>query len=176
MRPWLAFTLCAGTSRNLNCRREHRDPEDVEHDRHVGLPRSRDGDISRLANIVRWLVRRAGVGVQKEGEPSDLCGVGRDIRGARKVRRNPFQRSSPPHRAAFLKNGLHGHVFGKRMVKTIKPRWLRIGGYFYPCGRMPIDVFWPSGRLPPDAGAGSTCRLVPRQRVGMVAMAEDPVQ
>ena len=26
--------------------------------------------------------------------------------------------------------------------KEIKPVWLRIGGYFYPRGGIPIDVFW----------------------------------
>jgi 7-cyano-7-deazaguanine reductase len=46
---------------------------------------------------------------------------------------------------------------GKRLVAFIKPRWLRIGGYFHPRGGMPIDVFWQVGRLPrgvwaPDQG------------------------
>src|SRR5207237_2906656 len=30
---------------------------------------------------------------------------------------------------------------GKRLVKVLAPKWLRIGGYFYPRGGMPIDVF-----------------------------------
>jgi 7-cyano-7-deazaguanine reductase len=37
---------------------------------------------------------------------------------------------------------------GKRLVKEIKPRWLRIGGYWYPRGGIPIDVFWQTG-IPP---------------------------
>jgi len=46
---------------------------------------------------------------------------------------------------------------GKRLVKLLAPRWLRIGGYFYPRGGMPIDVFWQAGKLPanvwvPDQG------------------------
>jgi 7-cyano-7-deazaguanine reductase len=46
---------------------------------------------------------------------------------------------------------------GKDLVGLLKPRWLRIGGYWYPRGGMPIDVFWQSGRLPagtwlPDQG------------------------
>jgi 7-cyano-7-deazaguanine reductase len=28
---------------------------------------------------------------------------------------------------------------------VLTPRWLRIGGYWYPRGGMPIDVFWQSG-------------------------------
>src|SRR3977135_2911076 len=40
---------------------------------------------------------------------------------------------------------------GKRVVALLKPRYLRIGGYFHPRGGMPIDVFWQAGRLPRDA-------------------------
>jgi 7-cyano-7-deazaguanine reductase len=46
---------------------------------------------------------------------------------------------------------------GKTLVKLLKPRWFRIGGYWYPRGGIPIDVFWQSGKLPsglwaPDQG------------------------
>jgi 7-cyano-7-deazaguanine reductase len=46
---------------------------------------------------------------------------------------------------------------GKRLVKLLEPRWLRIGGYWYPRGGIPIDVFWQQGTLPdgvwaPDQG------------------------
>jgi 7-cyano-7-deazaguanine reductase len=37
---------------------------------------------------------------------------------------------------------------GKRLKQLLAPRWLRIGGYFYPRGGMPIDVFWQTGKLP----------------------------
>jgi 7-cyano-7-deazaguanine reductase len=36
----------------------------------------------------------------------------------------------------------------KDLVAALKPRWFRIGGYFYPRGGMPIDVFWQVGELP----------------------------
>jgi 7-cyano-7-deazaguanine reductase len=44
-----------------------------------------------------------------------------------------------------------------RLVEFVAPRWLRIGGYWYPRGGMPIDVFWQTGRPPggvwiPDQG------------------------
>jgi len=39
---------------------------------------------------------------------------------------------------------------GKRLVALLKPKYLRIGGYWFPRGGMPIDVFWQSGRLPKD--------------------------
>jgi 7-cyano-7-deazaguanine reductase len=46
---------------------------------------------------------------------------------------------------------------GKRLVKELKPAWLRIGGYWYPRGGIPIDVFWQTGAPPkglwlPDQG------------------------
>ncbi|QJD18372.1 preQ(1) synthase [Paracoccus sanguinis] len=46
---------------------------------------------------------------------------------------------------------------GLRLVETLAPRWLRIGGYWYPRGGMPIDVFWQTGAPPeglflPDQG------------------------
>jgi len=34
---------------------------------------------------------------------------------------------------------------GRRLVDSLQPRWLRIGGYWYPRGGIPIDVFWQSG-------------------------------
>ena len=48
-------------------------------------------------------------------------------------------------------------TIGKRIVAAIKPKWLRIGGYWYPRGGMPIDVFWQTGTAPrglwiPDQG------------------------
>ncbi len=39
-------------------------------------------------------------------------------------------------------------AIGKKLVALLRPRWLRIGGYFYPRGGMPIDVFWQAGKLP----------------------------
>ena len=41
-------------------------------------------------------------------------------------------------------------TIGKRLVSLLNPRWLRIGGYWYPRGGMPIDVFWQAGKLPPN--------------------------
>ncbi len=37
----------------------------------------------------------------------------------------------------------------RRLVQEISPLWLRIGGYWYPRGGMPIDVFYQTG-APPD--------------------------
>jgi 7-cyano-7-deazaguanine reductase len=46
---------------------------------------------------------------------------------------------------------------GKKLAALLKPRWLRIGGYWYPRGGIPIDVFWQTGKPPagiwlPDQG------------------------
>jgi 7-cyano-7-deazaguanine reductase len=38
----------------------------------------------------------------------------------------------------------------KRLEREIAPAWLRIGGYWYPRGGIPIDVFYQSG--PPPEG------------------------
>ena len=56
--------------------------------------------------------------------------------------------------------GFHEEVtvgIGQRLVAEMQPQWLRIGGYWYPRGGMPIDVFWQSGEPPaglwlPDQG------------------------
>jgi len=44
-----------------------------------------------------------------------------------------------------------------RLVTAMRPRWLRIGGYWYPRGGIPIDVFYQTGAPPrglwlPDQG------------------------
>lgn len=36
-----------------------------------------------------------------------------------------------------------------RIVRATAPRWLRIGGYWYPRGGIPIDIFYQTG-APPD--------------------------
>ena len=37
---------------------------------------------------------------------------------------------------------------GLRLVRELAPHWLRIGGYWYPRGGIPIDVFWQTGAPP----------------------------
>jgi 7-cyano-7-deazaguanine reductase len=46
---------------------------------------------------------------------------------------------------------------GLRLQQELDPLWIRIGGYWYPRGGIPIDVFWQSGAAPegmwiPDQG------------------------
>ncbi len=38
----------------------------------------------------------------------------------------------------------------RRLVEYLEPQWLRIGGYWYPRGGIPIDVFWQTGSMPKD--------------------------
>ena len=56
-------------------------------------------------------------------------------------------------------------TIAKRLEAALAPRWLRIGGYWYPRGGMPIDVFWQTGAplegvwlpdqgVPPNRGRG----------------------
>ena len=39
-------------------------------------------------------------------------------------------------------------AIGKRIADLLAPKWIRIGGYWYPRGGIPIDVFWQKGKLP----------------------------
>lgn len=48
-------------------------------------------------------------------------------------------------------------AIGKRLRDLLEPRYLRIGGFWYPRGGIPIDVFWQTGEPPgtvwlPDPG------------------------
>ncbi len=53
-------------------------------------------------------------------------------------------------------------MVGRRIVEAVKPLWLRIGGYWYPRGGIPIDVFWQSG--PPPEGLWLPDQGVPPYR------------
>lgn len=66
--------------------------------------------------------------------------------------------------AAFRNHGAFHEdctmTIGARLAQFIAPRWLRIGGYWYPRGGIPIDVFWQTGRPPaglwlPDQGVAA---------------------
>ena len=48
-------------------------------------------------------------------------------------------------------------AIGRKLADLLEPKWLRIGGYWYPRGGIPIDVFWQTGVAPeglwlPDQG------------------------
>jgi 7-cyano-7-deazaguanine reductase len=61
--------------------------------------------------------------------------------------------------------GFHEDVtvgIGVRLFDEMAPKWLRIGGYWYPRGGIPIDVFWQSG--PPPAGLWLPDQGVPGYR------------
>ena len=63
---------------------------------------------------------------------------------------NSFRNASGFHEATTI-------TIAKRIIQTIKPRYLRIAGYWYPRGGIPIDIFWQAGKLPsgvwlPDPG------------------------
>ncbi|MBY6260797.1 NADPH-dependent 7-cyano-7-deazaguanine reductase QueF [Azospirillum sp. 412522] len=51
---------------------------------------------------------------------------------------------------------------GKRLVDELSPVWLRIGGYWYPRGGIPIDVFFQTGE--PPKGAWIPSQDVPTYR------------
>ncbi len=67
-----------------------------------------------------------------------------------KVYLNSFRNHQAFHEACTVD-------IGKRLADLLHPHWLRIGGYWYPRGGMPIDVFWQYGQSPegvwiPDQG------------------------
>ncbi len=39
-------------------------------------------------------------------------------------------------------------AIAKALVELLDPHWLRIGGYWYPRGGIPIDVFYQTGEAP----------------------------
>jgi 7-cyano-7-deazaguanine reductase len=48
-------------------------------------------------------------------------------------------------------------AIARRVIEAVAPKWLRIGGYWYPRGGIPIDVFYQTGEPPsglwiPDPG------------------------
>ena len=48
-------------------------------------------------------------------------------------------------------------TIARRLVDCLAPQWLRIGGYWYPRGGIPIDIFYQTGPAPtgvwiPDQG------------------------
>jgi len=64
--------------------------------------------------------------------------------------------------AAFRNHGAFHEdctvAIARRLVEVLSPRWLRIAGYWYPRGGIPIDVFYqtaapPEGLWIPDPGA-----------------------
>jgi 7-cyano-7-deazaguanine reductase len=63
---------------------------------------------------------------------------------------NSFRNAAGFHEATTI-------AIAKRIAQTIKPGYLRIAGYWYPRGGIPIDIFWQTGKLPagvwlPDPG------------------------
>lgn len=54
--------------------------------------------------------------------------------------------------AAFRNHGAFHEdctvTIAKRLTAVLDPKWLRIGGYWYPRGGIPIDVFYQTGPAP----------------------------
>ena len=52
-----------------------------------------------------------------------------------------FRNASGFHEATSI-------TIGKRIAAAIGPKYIRVAGYWYPRGGMPIDIFWQKGTLP----------------------------
>src|SRR5882724_9338047 len=63
-------------------------------------------------------------------------------------------KSLKPYLGSFRNHGAFHEAttldIAKRLAATLEPHWLRIGGYWYPRGGMPIDVFYQTGPAPKD--------------------------
>jgi len=53
-------------------------------------------------------------------------------------------------------------LIARRLIQELQPKWLRLGGYWYPRGGIPIDVFFQHGELP--AGVWAADQGVPSYR------------
>lgn len=42
-------------------------------------------------------------------------------------------------------------LIARKIVDAIQPTWLRLGGYWFPRGGIPLDIFYQVGDLPPGA-------------------------
>ena len=73
-----------------------------------------------------------------EYEPEELCIESKSL----KLYLTSFRNHGAFHEGCTID-------IGKKIIATIQPRWLRIGGYWYPRGGLPIDVFWQTG-VPPE--------------------------
>lgn len=51
----------------------------------------------------------------------------------------------------------------KDIILQIKPKWLRISGFWYPRGGIPIDVFFQSGTLPKGVYVKEASAQVPNR-------------
>ena len=63
---------------------------------------------------------------------------------------NSFRNHGAFHEACTL-------AIAKKLIAALAPKWLRIAGYWYPRGGIPIDVFYQTGPAPdglwlPDTG------------------------
>ena len=67
-----------------------------------------------------------------------------------KVYLNSFRNHQAFHEACTVD-------IGKRLADLLQPHWLRIGGYWYPRGGMPIDVFWQYGQSPEGVWIPDQC-------------------
>ena len=98
-------------------------------------------------------LHRAGIHhALSRDRPARLRPSGDRLRAARQAGREQvaeaLSRQLPQPRR--LSRGLHACHRPSALRKVLAPRWLRIGGYWYPRGGMPIDVFWQTG--PPPEG------------------------
>ena len=115
----------------------------------------------RALYLVRFAAPEFTSAVRRD-RPARLRPSGDRLRAARQAGREQvaeaLSRQLPQPRR--LPRGLHARPSASGWPRSSAPRWLRIGGYWYPRGGMPIDVFWQTGAPPkglwlPDQGVAA---------------------
>src|SRR5882724_4358376 len=90
-------------------------------------------------------------------DETHLTQLGREVRGFASPDEATLERVANPQAGQLYLNSYRNHgafhedctvAIGRKIVEVAAPLWLRIGGYWYPRGGIPIDVFWQSGPKP----------------------------
>jgi 7-cyano-7-deazaguanine reductase len=136
-----------------------RKPPDVKQlGKHVALPQSpEDAELERVANphadthyAARFTAPEFTSLCPVTGQP-DFAHLVMDYVPAKWLVES---KSLKLYLASFRNHGAFHEdctvAIGKRIASLIEPHYLRIGGYWYPRGGIPIDVFWQTGTLPKD--------------------------
>src|SRR6516162_8979045 len=111
------------------------------------------GDRNRFARRLRRRFREFAMSLTQLGHPSKLPEATILESKSLKLYLGAFRNHAAFHEDCTLS-------IARRLVETLAPQWLRIGGYWYPRGGIPIDVFYqtaepPAGLWLPDPGVAA---------------------
>jgi 7-cyano-7-deazaguanine reductase len=117
---------------------------------------------------------RAGIHLALPGDrPARFRASGDRLCARRNDRRIKVAQAVPRQLSATMRRFTRTCTvgIGQRLFAEMKPHWLRIGGYWYPRGGIPIDVFWQSGHRPKACGCPIRACQLSRARLGALTTA-----